>query len=236
MCGRSRFAGPAYRKIEQKERGATVEIIGVVKDAKYETLREDIFPTVYAGLSQTATPGPFLTYELRVEGGAPTALISAVKSSIAGIDPDVSLQFTTLAIQVEESLARERLLATLSGFFGTLALILAITGLYGVVGINATRRRNEIGIRIALGADRARVLRMVLAEVGVLVGTGLAIGAAVASGTTRFIASFLYDVNPNDLSTFCRSAGVLTLVAIVAGFLPARRASRVDPLIALREE
>jgi putative ABC transport system permease protein len=208
----------------------------VVKDAKYETLREDIFPTVYAALSQNATPSPFLTYELRIEGGAPTALISAVKSSLAEVDRNVSLQFTTLAIQVEESLARERLLATLSGFFGTLALILAIIGLYGVVGFNVTRRRNEIGIRMALGADRARVLRMVLTEVAILVGLGLTIGVAVATGATRLVAGFLYGVNPNDLATFSLSAALLALVAILAGLMPARRASRVDPMIALREE
>ncbi len=237
-AARKFFGGqnPIGKRYKQKERGATVEIIGVVKDAKYETLREDIYPTVYAALSQNATPSPFLTCELRVEAGTPTALISAVKSSIAGIDRDVSLQFTTLAIQVEESLARERLLATLSGFFGTLALILAIIGLYGVVGFNVTRRRNEIGIRMALGADRARVLRMVLTEVGILVGAGLAIGTAVATGATRLVAGLLYGVNPNDLSTLSLSAAVLALVAILAGFMPARRASRVDPMIALREE
>jgi putative ABC transport system permease protein len=232
------FAGqnPIGKRYRTRQGGAPVEIIGVVKDAKYETLREDIFPTVYAALSQTATPSPFLTYELRIEGGAPTALISAVKSSLAEVDRNVSLQFTTLAIQVEESLARERLLATLSGFFGTLALILAIIGLYGVVGFNVTRRRNEIGIRMALGADRARVLRMVLTEVAILVGLGLTIGVAVATGATRLVAGFLYGVNPNDLATFSLSAALLALVAILAGLMPARRASRVDPMIALREE
>jgi putative ABC transport system permease protein len=163
-------------------------------------------------------------------------LISSVKSTIAGVNPGVSLQFTTLALQVDESLSRERLLATLSGFFGGLALLLAMIGLYGVMSYNVTRRRNEIGIRMALGAEPARVLRMVMGEVALLIGAGLALGLAVALATTRLVASFLYGLTPRDPLTLSLAVAILAGVASLAGYLQARRASRLEPLIALREE
>jgi putative ABC transport system permease protein len=159
-----------------------------------------------------------------------------VKSAIAEINRDVSLEFKTLSLQVDESLSRERLLATLAGFFGGLALLLAMIGLYGVMSYNVTRRRNEIGIRMALGAEPGRVLRMVMEEVAVLIGSGLAIGLGAAIATTRFVESFLYGMKPNDPWTLSLAAAVLALVAILAGLLPARRASRLDPMNALREE
>lgn len=228
--------GKRYRTEEGNKMGDWAEIVGIVKDAKYEGLREKVLPTAYVPVSQEAKPNQTLTFELRVAAGAPSALISAVKSAIADVNRDVSLQFKTLAVQVDESLARERLLATLSGFFGALALMLAMIGLYGVMSYNVARRRNEIGIRMALGAEQSRVLRMVLREVAILIVVGLAIGLATAIGTTRFVESFLYGMKPNDPWTLFLSAGVLALVAALAGFLPARRASRLDPMTALREE
>ena len=152
------------------------------------------------------------------------------------VNRDITLQFTTLATQVDESLTREWLLATLSGFFGALALLLATIGLYGVMAYNVARRRNEIGIRMALGAEQSRVLRMVLGEVALLIGIGLVIGLGAALATTRFVASFLYGIKSNDPWTLSLAAGVLALVAALAGFLPAHRASRLDPMTALREE
>jgi ABC-type antimicrobial peptide transport system permease subunit len=163
-------------------------------------------------------------------------MISAAKSSITEVNRDVSLQFKTLAVQVDESLARERLLATLSGFFGGLALLLAMIGLYGVTSYNVTRRRNEIGIRMALGAQQSSVLRAVLGELAILICIGLAIGLGATIGATRFIVSFLYGVKPNDPWTLFLAAGMLAFVAAAAGFVPARRASRLDPMAALREE
>lgn len=177
-----------------------------------------------------------MTFELRVAAGAPTALIPGVKSAIAEVNRDVSLRFTTLATQIDESLTRERLLATLSGFFGALALLLATIGLYGVMSYNVARRRNEIGIRMALGAEQQRVLRMVLREVATLIGVGLALGVTAALATTRFVASFLYGIESTDPATLFLAAAVLALVAAIAGYLPARRASRLDPMAALREE
>ncbi len=228
--------GKRYRTEEGNKMGAWIEIVGVVKDAKYEGLREKVLPTAYVPVSQEAKPNQTLTFEVRVAAGAPSALTSAVKSAIADVNHDVSIQFKSFAVQVDESLARERLLATLSGFFGALALMLAMIGLYGVMSYNVARRRNEIGIRMALGAEQSHVLRMVLREVAILIVVGLAIGLGAAIGTTRFVESFLYGMKPNDPWTLFLSAAVLASVAALAGFLPARRASRLDPMTALREE
>ncbi len=226
--------GKRFREVDGAVMGPWTEIVGVVKDSKYGALREEIPPTAYMATGQDATP-MWYTFELRA-AGPPTALISAVKPAIADVNRDVSLQFSTLALQVDESLARERLLATLSGFFGALALALAMIGLYGVMSYNIARRRNEIGIRMALGAEQSRVLRMVLREVAALIALGLGIGLMAALGATRFVESFLYGTKGNDPWTLSLAAGFLTLVAAVAGFLPARRASRLDPMNALREE
>jgi putative ABC transport system permease protein len=228
--------GKRFRVEEGNKLGEPVEIVGIVKDAKYETLRDEAPPTVYLAMSQNAKPHTSLTFEVRSAGAAPASLIPAVKSAIAEVNRDVSLQFKSLAVQVDESLTRERLLATLSGFFGALALLLAMIGLYGVMSYNVARRRNEIGIRMALGAEQSRVLRMVLREVAILIAVGLVIGLGASIATTRFVESFLYGMKPNDPWTLSLAAGILALVAAVAGFLPARRASRLDPMTALREE
>jgi putative ABC transport system permease protein len=214
---------------------ARLHIPGVVKNTKYRNLRDDNVPIIYVAQSQDPAPGVTKSFELRVTGPA-TSVVSAVKESLAQVNPDIMLNFRTLSTQVEETLTRERLLATLSGFFGGLALLLATIGLYGVMSYNVARRRGEIGIRMALGAQQARVLRMVLKEVALLIVIGLTVGLGAALATTRFVASFLYGVKPNDPWTLFLAAAVLALTAALAGFLPARRASNLDPMAALREE
>jgi putative ABC transport system permease protein len=228
--------GKRYRPSGGDKVGDPVEIIGVVQNAKYANLREDVPPTVYVAASQNTRTNESITFEVRAATGSPTAMISAVKSSIAEVNPNTFLQFKTLAIQVSESLARERLLATLSGFFGGLALLLAMIGLYGVTSYGVARRRNEIGIRMALGAQQSRVLCTVLGELAILIGIGLAIGLGATISVTHFIAGFLYGVKANDPWILSLAAAILALVAAMAGFLPARRASRLDPMDALREE
>jgi ABC-type antimicrobial peptide transport system permease subunit len=152
------------------------------------------------------------------------------------VNPAIVLNFRTLAVQVSESLTRERLLATLSAFFGGLALLLAAIGLYGVISHNMARRRGEIGIRMALGAERTRVLLMVMKDVALVVGVGLALGLGASLAVTRYIASFLYGVTATDARTLAAAVVFFGAVAAVAGHLPARRASRLDPMNALREE
>jgi predicted permease len=228
--------GRRYRAEQGNKFSDPVEIVGLVRDAKYLDLREDFHSTVYVAASQNTNPGKIVTFELRAAAGNATAMIQDAKRTAGEVDPGASLQFRTLAGQVDESLARERLLATLSGFFGGLALLLAVLGLYGVMSYNMTRRRNEIGIRMALGAQQPRVLLTVLAEVAILIGIGLAIGLVSTIGATHLIASLLYGVQANDPRMFSLAAAVLATVAALAGFLPAYKASRLDPMEALREE
>jgi putative ABC transport system permease protein len=216
--------------------GGPVEIVGIVKDAKYGSLRDEPSPFVFIPWSQGGMPGPLTSFEIRAAGGAPTALIAGVKAAIARVNRDVSIEFKTLTAKVDDSIQREKLLATLSGFFGALALVLATIGLYGVMSYNVARRRNEIGIRMALGAQQSRVLRMVVGEIAILIAIGLAVGFGAVLATTRLVASFLYGLQPHDPLTLGLAAVVLAGVTLLAGYLPARKASKLDSMAALREE
>jgi putative ABC transport system permease protein len=214
--------------------GSPVQIVGVVKDTKYRSLRAEGEAIAYYPLSQLP-PMRWVNFVLRANGPA-ASLIPGVKAAVDEINHEITLQFRTLSVQLDESLGRERLLATLSGYFGVLALALAVIGLYGVMSYNVTRRRNEIGIRMALGAEEGRVLRMVLGDVAIFLVAGLALGLAVAIFSTRLLASFLYHLEPNDPTTLVTACAVLAVSSVVAGLLPARRAAKLDPMTALREE
>ncbi len=224
-----------YYRITYPTLGPPVEIVGVVGDAKYANLREEILPIVYLATTQDKEAYPSATFELRSTGSA-ADLVPGVKAALEQVNHDITLEFRTLSDQVAGSLTRERLLATLSGFFGALALLLATVGLYGVMAYNVTRRRGEIGIRMALGAQQGSVLRLVLGEVTLLAGVGLAVGLAAAYATTHLINTFVYGMTAKDPGTFLGAVVLLGAVALVAGYLPARRASKLDPMIALREE
>jgi putative ABC transport system permease protein len=191
---------------------------------------------VYTARRQDRLVGSSEEFELRAAGGEPTALIAGVKSAIGGVDRSAALEFTTLSKRAKNSLAREQLLAALSGLFGALALLLTTIGLYGVMSYNVARRRKEIGIRMALGAEPGRVLWMVMGEVALLIGLGLTVGLGAVLATTRIVATFLYGLTPNDPMTLSLAVALLAGVASFAGYLQARRASRLEPLIALREE
>jgi putative ABC transport system permease protein len=212
------------------------QIVGVVKDAKYESLREDILPTAFVPAAQDRASANTMNLELRVAGGSALSVAPDVKALLHDVDPLTSLTLTPFAMQVDNSLTRERLLAVLSAFFGGLALLLATMGLYGVMSYRVARRRNEIGIRMALGAGQRRVAAMVLGEVSAVVCLGLVLGVALALAMTRLLAAFLFGVGATDPATFVGSAALLACVALLAAYLPARRASRVDPMSALRED
>ena len=209
-------------------------VIGVVEDAKYRNLRETNSETAYLAATQEKEPPAYVNLEVRSDD--PTALVGSIKSTIAAVHRAATTEFTGLEAQVARSLQREHVLAVLSGLFGAVALALATLGLYGVMTYTVARRRNEIGVRIALGADRARVLTMVLSDVARVVLIGLVVGAVGALGSGRLVTSFLYGLAPADPAILVAAAGVLALVALAAGLAPALRASRVDPVAALRED
>ncbi len=215
------------------------EIVGVVKDAKYLSLREKTPRIIYFPFLQI--PNEFgSTFQLRAIGDQ-AGHASAIRRVVQELDPKVqTLNLRTMNDVVNESLAQERFVAQLAGFFSLFALILACIGLYGVMSYTVTRRTREIGIRMALGAQGSDVLRMVLRETMLLVVTGMAIGLAAALATTKLIESLLSDLlfglEATDPLTIALATLSLLAVAALAGWLPARRAARVDPLVALRHD
>ena len=165
-----------------------------------------------------------------------SALAGPVKAAVADVNRSLAYTLTPLSQQVDASLTRDRLLATLSGFFGLIAVLLAAVGLYGTLSYSVARRRNEIGIRVALGAARGRVIRLVLGEVSRMVLVGIALGLVAAFAGTRWVQSFLFGLSASDPRTIAGSVVLLAAVAIGAGALPAWRAARVDPITALRDD
>jgi len=211
------------------------EIVGLVKDAKYTNLREEFTPIVFLAATQEAKPDPYLEVVLRSGAPLPT-LTREIADAVTNAHPAAILQFQTMNTLVRESLLRERLMASLSGFFGLLAVLLATIGLYGVMSYMVERRRNEIGIRIALGADRAAVVAIVMREAATLVAAGIVVGSVAAVGASRWASALLFGLRPGDPGTLVAAAASLTLVAALASFVPARRAARLEPTVALREE
>jgi putative ABC transport system permease protein len=214
--------------------GDTFDVVGVVEDSIYRSLRAPMEPTYFLSTAQWENPASSVALGIRSGAAPPLSLTRSVRDALVRADSQASLTFFTLASQVEASLVQERLLARLSTFFGALALLLASLGLYGVTAYSVNRRRGEIGIRMALGADADDVVRMVLRRVAVLVAAGIAIGTAVSVWASRFVTAFLYGFEPTDPATFLAAGAVLSLVAALAGWVPARRASRIDPADVLR--
>jgi predicted permease len=215
------------------QRGAPLEIVGLVGNAKYSDIREQMQPTVYQHVFQQF--GVPLQLAVRTEG-QPETVAGAIRSEVKSLVGTVSIRERTLDDHIEATIVRERLVTTLAALFGGLALLLAVIGLYGVVSNSVARRTRDIGIRIALGFSRRSAVSMVLREVFVLVGAGIILGLPIAIVVTRSIAGLLYGLPPDDPLTVVASVGALLLSAFVAGFIPARRAARVDPIIALRTE
>ena len=214
-----------------------VRIVGVVRDTPYRSMRDAGDPLVFVPLSQLeGFDRPWLELELRGVGGTTPALRQTVTDALGELNGNLSITYRTLESQVEASLARERLLATLSTMFGGLALLLAVVGLHGTMAYSVARRRTEIGIRIALGAAHTRVMRLVLGEAGLLVAAGLLVGAVVAGVATRWVAPFLFGLAPLDVATWAVSMLALAAVSVTACAVPAWRAARMDANAVLRAE
>jgi putative ABC transport system permease protein len=211
------------------------EVVGMVADAVYESLRAPMPPMLYHTFAQYTQLGPPSNASLSIRSAAapPMALTRGIAAAIANVNPDLALTFRALPDVVNASIMRERVLAILVGFFGALSSLLAVVGLYGVTSYAVSRRRTEIGIRMALGATPGLVMRQVLSRVLILVGIGVAVGTTASLWVSQFVATLLYGLRPRDPATLIGAAVVLAAVGALAGWLPAWRASRVDPMVAL---
>jgi predicted permease len=236
---------PIGRIVRQEGRPGKVpppiEIVGLVRDAVYRSLRDPVPPTMYLPVAQIDTgegggAASSVSLSVRSAGGPPALLAQPVLAAVRRVDPNLSLTVRTLSDQVNASLTQERLLAMLSGFFGALALLLAGMGLYGITSYGVNRRRTEIGIRMALGAEPGGMVWMVLRQVAMLVGAGVVLGGLASFWTAHFAESLLYGLEPRDPYTLASAAALLMTVGALAGWLPARRASRIDPARVLRDE
>lgn len=230
---------PIGRTVRQPGRpgqpAVTMEVVGVVRDAAYRSVRDPVPSTLYVPLAQQLAPSSALSFSIRVAAGAPLALSKTIEAAVRQVDSSASLTFRALDDQVNAALVQERLLAMLAGFFGGLALLLAGLGLYGVTAHAVSHRRVEMGIRMALGSTPRRVIGMVLRRVAWMVGSGVVAGSVGSYWAASLVSSLTWGVDAHDATTFALAAAVLTGVGAAAGWLPARRASRIDPATVLRE-
>ena len=211
-------------------------VIGVVRDAKYSSVREEIPPTVYYLYRQRPARLGEVAFEVRTAGDS-LALVPSIRRLVRAADVNLPLiDVKTQSAQIDETLFTERMFARLSALFAGLALLLACVGLYGLLAYAVTRRTPEIGVRVALGAQRSAVVWMILREALVLAGLGVAIGVPTSLGATRILKTMLFGLQPHDPATLAASALLLVGVAAAAALIPAQRASRVEPMVALRYE
>lgn len=211
------------------------EIVGLVKDSKYEDLREEFGPIAFLPISQEPNPDPIGQFLIRSR--LPDEQVTgSIKRVFAEFNPGINISFRNFSGMIRDGLLRDRLLATLSGFFGILALLLASVGLYGILSYGVASRRNEIGIRMALGAHTRNVLSMILREAVMLALVGIVVGLPFVFAVTRFASTMLFGLTPTDPISLTAAAMFLFGIALLAGFLPARRATRINPLEALRYE
>lgn len=230
-------ASPIGKRFKADAKSAqSIEIVGICKDAKYDRLRRDPRPTFYMPYRQNVDGEESMTYEVHTQL-KPSAIVPVLRDAVASVDKDLPLlDIRTQIEQIDDTTKQERIFASLTSGFGMLALVLACIGIYGVMAYTVARRTNEIGIRLALGAQPGRVLRMVLGEAWWLAFVGVVVGLGAALGMGRLIASMLYGLRPYDPTTLIMAGLLLVAVAVGASWIPARRAASVDPIKALRHE
>jgi len=216
------------------EENATMEIVGIVRDVKYNSVRDEVPPTMYVPYRQTSGGGVML--EVRTAGD-PVSAMGGIREAVRRIDPNLPIMdMSTQMEQIERRFLQEKLFAQANAFFGGLAVLLAAVGLFGLMSYSVARRTNEIGIRMALGARSQDVLTLVMRESMTLVIVGIVIGLAVALGASRLVKTLLFGLAPTDVFSLMTAILVMIAVSAFAGYLPARRASRVDPMVALHQE
>jgi len=227
--------GKTLRTVAEPGYPATsYEIVGIISDTRYDDPRATPPPMAFAPVSQCPGAAPFIHLMIHSQSGPPT--INAVKRMISARHRDVLMEFSDFQQQIHDGLIAERLMAMLAGFFGLLAALLATIGLYGVISYIVQMRWNEIGIRMALGASRSEVLRNILRDTALLLAIGMTFGTGLALIVTRSAATLLYGLQSNDALTFGAAGAILAAAALFACYVPALRASRLDPMVALRYE
>ncbi|MGE0864082.1 MAG: ADOP family duplicated permease [Vicinamibacterales bacterium] len=220
---------PAGQPVEK------IQIVGVVRNTKYQDIKEDFPPIVHLAASQSADFFDSASFVVTLRPGV-ASVAPALARRVAEVNPAINLQTRLISESVSSALVRERLMAALSGAFGALAGLLAAIGLYGVMSYTVTRRSNEMGIRLAMGAARGEVLRMVLLDAGKLVTVGLVAGVALGLGAANAASSLLFGLQPTDPATLAAAVGMLAAIGLAASYFPALRASRLDPMKVLRDE
>jgi len=231
--------GRTFRlRVSPGEPDPTYQIVGMVRNTKYRDVRDKLGPLAYFAEAQEPNPDPTLAaVQVLVRGRVPVEqLTTSITAAAREINPGALVTYRTLDDDIRRSFQRERMMAILSGFFGALGAMIAMIGLYGVMSYSVARRRNEIGVRMALGAAGATVRRMILAEAALLLTIGAVLGALLSVGASRSAGALLFGLQPNDPLTIALAAALLASVAALASYLPAWRASRLSPTIALREE
>ncbi len=210
-------------------------VVGVVKDSTYNDMHIPFVPVMYFPRSQQDDPGTGATFLIRSRiamGG----LLPSVRDVMAGVNPEIDIQFRVLRTQIRESLVQDELMATLCGFFGALAILLAAIGLYGVISYTVAQRTNEIGIRMALGAQPSGIVQLIIREVSVVIAIGVAAGILLTLAGSKTASSLLFGLKPRDPVTIAAAVVILMAIGITASAIPARRAARLDPMQALRNE
>jgi ABC-type antimicrobial peptide transport system permease subunit len=216
---------------------AVYEVVGVARNLRDHNLKGDVPPRFYvSGEQGLEGPNDSATFEIRT-AGEPTQMFEAIRKTILSVNQDLQLDpFRTLTENLDRNTAQPRMMARLCTLFGLVALLLAATGLYGVLSYAVTRRTNEIGVRMALGAGRGQVVNMILRETGVMILIGALVGVAGSAGLAKLIQSRLFGLSTLDPLTIASALAILAFVALIAGYIPAMRAARVNPVRALRHE
>jgi predicted permease len=223
------------REATPSEAEQVFEIVGLVRDTKYYSLREEFQPIAFLSSEQVAEPDPFL--QILIRSSVPASEItSSVRMASAQVSPLVGIDFQSLEAKVQEGLLRERLMATLSAFFGALATLISAVGLYGVMSYLIVRRTNEIGVRIALGAGQGAIVALILRQASKLLAIGVAAGILLTIAIAGTAQSILFGLKSYDATTLALATALLSAVTVVASYLPARRAAHLEPMAALREE